>query len=100
MLSYVDSAGVTHEVSCDVIAGCDGFHGSTPVPFLIPEISVYERTYPFAWLGILADAAPLTDELIYARHPEGFALYSMRSHTVSRLYLQVPPDETAGQLAR
>jgi p-hydroxybenzoate 3-monooxygenase len=91
VLSYVDSAGVAHEISCDVIAGCDGFHGVCRP--LIPEISVYERAYPFAWLGILADAAPSTDELIYARHPEGFALYSMRSPTVSRLYLQVPPDE-------
>ena len=54
---------------------------------------VWERTYPYAWLGILADAAPATDELIYAWHPEGFALYSMRSPTVSRLYLQVDPDE-------
>jgi p-hydroxybenzoate 3-monooxygenase len=91
VLSYVDSSGAAHEVSCDVIAGCDGFHGiSRP---LIPEISVYERTYPYAWLGILADAAPSTDELIYSRHESGFALYSMRSPSVSRLYLQVPPDE-------
>jgi p-hydroxybenzoate 3-monooxygenase len=90
VLSYTDAAGVTHAVSCDVIAGCDGFHGiSRP---LIPEISVYERTYPYAWLGILADAAPSTDELIYSRHDAGFALYSMRSPSVSRLYLQVPPD--------
>jgi len=91
VLSYTDSSGAAHEVVCDVIAGCDGFHGvSRP---LIPEISVYDRAYPYAWLGILADAAPSTDELIYSRHPDGFALYSMRSHTVSRLYLQVPPDE-------
>ena len=91
VLSYLDSAGVTQEISCDVIAGCDGFHGVCRP--LFPEISVYERSYPFAWLGILADAAPSTDELIYARHPEGFALYSMRSPAVSRLYLQVAPDE-------
>ncbi|MGH3171798.1 MAG: 4-hydroxybenzoate 3-monooxygenase [Trebonia sp.] len=91
VLSYEDSSGVAHEVSCDVIAGCDGFHGiSRP---LIPEISVYERTYPYAWLGILADAAPSTDELIYSRHDSGFALYSMRSPSVSRLYLQVALDE-------
>ena len=93
VLSYVDSAGVAHEVTCDVIAGCDGFHGVCRP--LIPGISVCERAYPFAWLGILADAAPSTDELIYARHPDGFALYSMRSPAVSRLYLQVPPDEPA-----
>jgi len=91
VLSYTDSSGVAYEVVCDVIAGCDGFHGvSRP---LIPEISVYDRVYPYAWLGILADAAPSTDELIYSRHSAGFALYSMRSHSVSRLYLQVPADE-------
>jgi p-hydroxybenzoate 3-monooxygenase len=91
MLSYTDESGTAHEVSCDVIAGCDGFHGICRP--LFPEISVYEKSYPFAWLGILADAAPATDELIYSRHPDGFALYSMRSHAVSRLYLQVPPGE-------
>ncbi len=91
LLSYVDESGVAHEVSCDVIAGCDGFHGICRP--LVPDLSVYERTYPYAWLGILANAAPSTDELIYSRHDDGFALYSMRSHDVSRLYLQVPPDE-------
>jgi p-hydroxybenzoate 3-monooxygenase len=95
VLSYVDSAGVAHEVSCDVIAGCDGFHGICRP--LVPDLSVYERSYPYAWLGILADAAPSTDELIYSRHPDGFALYSMRSPEVSRLYLQVPPDERVGE---
>jgi p-hydroxybenzoate 3-monooxygenase len=83
--------GAPFELECDVIAGCDGFHGICRP--LFPEITVYERSYPFAWLGILADAAPATDELIYSRHTGGFALYSMRSHTVSRLYLQVPPGE-------
>jgi p-hydroxybenzoate 3-monooxygenase len=91
LLSYLDESGVAHEVSCDVIAGCDGFHGICRP--LIPDLSVYERTYPYAWLGILADAAPSTDELIYSRHGDGFALYSMRSPEVSRLYLQVAPDE-------
>jgi p-hydroxybenzoate 3-monooxygenase len=91
VLSYVAESGVAHEVSCDVIAGCDGFHGICRP--LIPGLSVYERTYPYAWLGILADAAPTTDELIYSRHSDGFALYSMRSPDVSRLYLQVAPDE-------
>ena len=91
LLSYVDESGVAHEVSCDVIAGCDGFHGICRP--LVPGLSVYERNYPYAWLGILANAAPSTDELIYSRHDDGFALYSMRSHEVSRLYLQVPPDE-------
>ena len=92
VLSYADSSGVTHVVSCDVIAGCDGFHGICRP--LIPDLTVSERAYPYAWLGILADAAPSTDELIYSRHADGFALYSMRSHDVSRLYLQVPPDES------
>ena len=91
VLSYVDESGVAHEVSCDVIAGCDGFHGICRP--LVPGLSVYERNYPYAWLGILANAVPSTDELIYSRHDDGFALYSMRSREVSRLYLQVPPDE-------
>ncbi|HMD93423.1 MAG TPA: 4-hydroxybenzoate 3-monooxygenase [Trebonia sp.] len=91
LLSYVDESGVAHEVSCDVIAGCDGFHGICRP--LVAGLSVYERNYPYAWLGILASAAPSTDELIYSRHDDGFALYSMRSHEVSRLYLQVPLDE-------
>jgi p-hydroxybenzoate 3-monooxygenase len=94
VLSYMDASGVEHEVSCDVIAGCDGFHGICRP--LVPGLSVYERSYPYAWLGILADAAPSTDELIYSRHPDGFALYSMRSPEVSRLYLQVAPDEQVG----
>ena len=95
VLSYTDSSGVAHEVSCDVIAGCDGFHGVCRP--LIPGLSVYERSYPYAWLGILASAAPATDELVYSRHADGFALYSMRSPQVSRLYLQVAPDEPPDQ---
>jgi p-hydroxybenzoate 3-monooxygenase len=91
LLSYVDSSGVAHEVSCDVIAGCDGFHGVCRP--LIPDLMISERSYPYAWLGILAHATPSTGELIYSRHADGFALYSMRSPEVSRLYLQVPPDE-------
>jgi p-hydroxybenzoate 3-monooxygenase len=91
VLSYVSADGMRHEVTCDVIAGCDGFHGISRS--MIPGISAYERTYPYAWLGILADAAPSTDELIYSRHADGFALYSMRSPHVSRLYLQVTPEE-------
>jgi p-hydroxybenzoate 3-monooxygenase len=95
VLSYTDSSGAAHEVTCDVIAGCDGFHGVCRP--LIPDLSVYERSYPYAWLGILASAAPATDELIYSRHADGFALYSMRSPEVSRLYLQVAPDEPLDQ---
>ncbi|MEA2147039.1 MAG: p-hydroxybenzoate 3-monooxygenase [Solirubrobacteraceae bacterium] len=81
------------ELHADFIAGCDGFHGvcRSTIPADVLEIS--ERVYPFAWLGILADVAPSTDELIYANHDRGFALHSMRSEHVSRLYLQVAPDE-------
>jgi p-hydroxybenzoate 3-monooxygenase len=88
--------GRRHELRCDFIAGCDGFHGvcrpSVP-PGVLTEV---DYTYPFAWLGILVEAEPATDELIYAWHEHGFALYSMRSETVSRLYLQVPADEDLG----
>src|SRR5436190_3705198 len=81
------------ELECDFIAGCDGYHGICR--HAIPDAvrTEVEFTYPFAWLGILAHAAPTTDELIYAWHERGFALYSMRSPKISRLYLQVPADE-------
>jgi p-hydroxybenzoate 3-monooxygenase len=85
--------GAERELRADVIAGCDGFHGICRET-VSAQVRIWERTYPFAWLGILVDAAPATDELIYARHPEGFSLYSMRSPTVSRLYLQVAPEES------
>lgn len=85
--------GATHEVSASVIAGCDGFHGVCRPSIPVDALRVWERFYRFAWLGILADVAPSTDELIYARHERGFALHSMRSPTVSRLYLQVDRDE-------
>ena len=93
VLRYTDSSGTRHEVQCDAIAGCDGFHGiSRPsLPASLP--TTWERGYPYAWLGILADVPPSTDELIYAHHSDGFALHSLRSPTVSRLYLQVDPDE-------
>jgi p-hydroxybenzoate 3-monooxygenase len=95
VLSYTGPEGQRHEITCDVIAGCDGFHGiSRPA---IPERlrSVWERGYPYAWLGILAEAPPATDELIYAHHPDGFALHSMRNLQTSKLYLQVDPDARA-----
>ena len=83
--------GREHTLHCDIVAGCDGFHGvSRPA---MPAVSIFERVYPFAWLGILADAAPSSHELVYASHPHGFALLSMRSPAVSRLYLQCAPDE-------
>ncbi len=85
--------GVEHELSCDFIAGCDGFHGvcrpSTPEGV----IAVYDRDYPFAWLRILAEAAPTSEEVVYTYHQRGFALFSMRSPQITRLYLQCAPDE-------
>jgi p-hydroxybenzoate 3-monooxygenase len=93
VLRYTDAGGTRHEVVCDAIAGCDGFHGICRPAMPAGLLTVYERAYPFAWLGILADVPPSTDELIYCRHPGGFALHSMRSPDVSRLYLQVPAGE-------
>jgi p-hydroxybenzoate 3-monooxygenase len=93
-IRFTDGDGNAQVLECDVVAGTDGFHGvSRPVVQQGTGGKVWERTYPYAWLGILADAAPSTDELIYSWHPEGFALYSMRSPKVSRLYLQVDPSE-------
>jgi p-hydroxybenzoate 3-monooxygenase len=91
-ITYSDD-GQTGELECDFIAGCDGFHGVCR-PAIPEDIrKEYEYTYPFGWLGILAEASPATDELIYAWHENGFALYTMRSSKISRLYLQVPADE-------
>ncbi len=86
-------AGKKVELDCDIIAGCDGFHGVCRPSIPAGLLSTFERAYPFAWLGILAAAAPTHDELIYAYHERGFALYSMRSPEVTRLYLQVAPEE-------
>jgi len=85
--------GVTEELSCDFVAGCDGSHGICRQ--LVPGhvIRTFERTYPFGWLGLLADVPPASDELVYANHERGFALCSMRSHTRSRYYVQVPTGE-------
>lgn len=85
--------GVEHEVVCDYIAGCDGFHGVSRAS--VPDTSkqIFERVYPFGWLGILSDTPPVADELIYASHARGFALCSMRSKTRSRYYVQVPSTE-------
>jgi p-hydroxybenzoate 3-monooxygenase len=87
--------GGAQELECDAIAGCDGFHGIGRETIPAGVLTAYERTYDFGWLGILAAAAPATDELIYNWHPHGFALYSMRSPSISRLYLQVPAEENA-----
>ena len=93
VLRYTSADGTRHEVTCDAIAGCDGFHGICRPSVPAGLLTVWEREYPYAWLGILADVPPSTDELIYAHHPDGFALHSLRSPLVSRLYLQVSPDE-------
>jgi p-hydroxybenzoate 3-monooxygenase len=81
------------ELSCDFIAGCDGFHGVCRPSVPAGALTMYDRVYPFAWLGILAEAKPSSDELIYAYHERGFALQSMRSAEITRLYLQCAPDE-------
>ncbi len=85
--------GNTFEVACDFIAGCDGFHGICRPSIPRGALHHYEREYPFGWLGILADATPSSEELIYAYHDRGFALLSMRTPEISRLYLQCKPDE-------
>lgn len=82
--------GVVRTLTCDYVVGCDGYHGVTRTAIPESALTTYERVYPYSWFGILADVAPSNDELVYAHSPQGFALLSMRSHTVSRLYLQVP----------
>jgi p-hydroxybenzoate 3-monooxygenase len=85
--------GVPEELQCDFIAGCDGFHGICRPSIPAGALTIYDRNYPFGWLGILAQAPPSSHELIYAYHDRGFALLSMRSPEISRLYLQCDPDE-------
>jgi p-hydroxybenzoate 3-monooxygenase len=85
--------GGDHELRCEVVAGCDGSHGISRGSMPAEHVRTYERAYPFAWLGILADAAPSSDELVYSLHERGFALFSMRSTKVTRLYLQCATDE-------
>jgi p-hydroxybenzoate 3-monooxygenase len=95
-ISYVHE-GEHRELRCDMIAGCDGFHGVCRPSVPAGVLREHEFVYPFGWLGILAEAPPATDELIYAWHERGFALYSMRSSQISRLYLQVAADEQIEQ---
>jgi len=85
------------ELTCDFVAGCDGFHGVSRDSISAAVLTSFEREYPFAWLGILAAAPPSNEELIYAYHERGFALHSMRSPTLTRLYLQVRPDEAVAE---
>jgi p-hydroxybenzoate 3-monooxygenase len=89
--------GGEHEVACDFVAGCDGSHGVCRPSIPPSALRVYERDYAFGWLGILAQAAPASDELVYALDERGFALFSMRSNAVTRLYLQCAPDEDLGR---
>jgi len=92
-----DAGGEQFELACDFIAGCDGYHGICRPSIANGTLHGYEKEYPFGWLGILAEAAPSSDELVYALHERGFALFSMRSPSVTRLYLQCAPDEDLSQ---
>ena len=89
--------GAEEELDADYVAGCDGFHGVSRGTIPEPALTVYDKQYPYAWLGILASVAPSNEELIYVRHERGFALHSMRSPSITRLYLQVDPDEDLAQ---
>jgi p-hydroxybenzoate 3-monooxygenase len=85
--------GVGHEIECDFIAGCDGYHGICRASVPPSALKTFERVYPFGWLGVLSETPPVSHELIYANHERGFALCSMRSHTRSRYYIQCSLDE-------
>jgi p-hydroxybenzoate 3-monooxygenase len=85
--------GEQREIQADFVAGCDGFHGVCRGHIPEAALRVFEHEYPFGWLGILAEAPPAQEELVYASHDEGFALFSMRSREITRLYLQCAPDE-------
>jgi p-hydroxybenzoate 3-monooxygenase len=85
--------GVEKVLACDFVAGCDGFHGMCRPAIPPGALTIYDREYPFAWLGILSESPPVSDELIYVHHARGFALFTMRSPVLSRLYLQCTPDE-------
>ncbi len=91
--SATDRQGEPQELECDVIAGCDGFHGVCRASIPEDALRTFERDYPFGWLGILAAVPPSNDELVYAHHERGFALLSLRSPELSRLYVQCRPDE-------
>jgi p-hydroxybenzoate 3-monooxygenase len=91
-VSYLQG-GQRRQIECEFIAGCDGFHGVTRASVAKARLKLYERIYPFGWLGILAQVAPVAEELVYANHSRGFSLCSMRSKTRSRYYLQCPLDD-------
>jgi p-hydroxybenzoate 3-monooxygenase len=87
------ASGQNKELACDFIAGCDGFHGVCRPSIPAPALTIYERNYPFGWLGVLAEAPPSSEELVYTYHQRGFALLTMRTPQISRLYLQCAPEE-------
>lgn len=93
VLSSTTADGIHNDVTCGIVVGADGFHGVSRPSIPKPLLRTWDRTYPYAWLGIPAEVPPSTDEFIYAWHPRGFAMHSMRSHEVSRLCLQVDPSE-------
>ncbi|MDQ3717373.1 MAG: 4-hydroxybenzoate 3-monooxygenase [Actinomycetota bacterium] len=93
-VTFLDADGNAQRIECDLIAGCDGFHGVSRSAIPAAASRSWERDYPYGWLGILAQAPPSTDDLIYAWHSNGFAMHSMRSRSISRLYFQVSLDET------
>lgn len=92
VVSYLHE-GRSRRLRCDLVAGCDGFHGVSRAAIPAGAVTAYEHAYPYAWLGVLAETPPSSEELIYAYHERGFALHSMRSPRITRLYLQVAPDE-------
>lgn len=91
------NSGEAYEIDCDFIGGCDGFHGICRPAIPAAALRLYENVYPFGWLGILARAAPASSELVYCNHERGFALLSMRTEQLSRVYLQCPPGEDPAQ---
>jgi p-hydroxybenzoate 3-monooxygenase len=95
-VTYVKD-GTTHEIACDFIAGCDGFHGVSRASVGPPAIETFERIYPFGWLGVLSETPPVSHELIYSNHPRGFALCTMRSMKRSRHYVQCSLDDKIEQ---
>ncbi|HEX7250146.1 MAG TPA: 4-hydroxybenzoate 3-monooxygenase [Burkholderiales bacterium] len=94
-IRYRDGAGAVRELACDYVAGCDGFHGVSRPAIPSRRRSEFTRVYPFGWFGILVEAPPATEELIYAHHERGFALVSTRSPQIQRLYLQCDPEDVA-----
>ena len=99
-IRYRDGADALCELQCDYVAGCDGFHGVSRPSIPSRRRTEFTRVYPFGWFGILVEAPPATDELIYAHHERGFALVSTRSPQIQRLYLQCDPEDAVDELAR